>query len=65
MGTASDPKFELKVLWKEVFLPSYDALVAVGGPAEGATVIHQEDNASPHQEGILVHIHVLLSLPKW
>ncbi len=32
-------------------MPSYDALTAPGGPAEGAVVVHQEDNAPPHQEG--------------
>ncbi len=39
-------------LWEHVILPAYDELTAVGGPAEGATVVHQEDNAAPpHQEG--------------
>ncbi len=50
-GTPSDPEFALRTLWEHVILPAYDALTAVGGPAEGAVVVHQEDNASPHQEG--------------
>jgi hypothetical protein len=50
-GTPSDPKFALRTLWEHVILPAYDSLTAVGGPAEGATVAHQEDNAPPHQEG--------------
>ncbi len=50
-GTSSDPKFALRTLWEHVILPAYDALTAVGGPAEGATVVHQEDNAPPNQEG--------------
>ncbi len=50
-GTPSDPKFALRTLWETIILPAYDALTAVGGPAEGATVVHQEDNAPPHQEG--------------
>jgi hypothetical protein len=50
-GTPSDPKFALRTLWEHVILPAYDSLTAVGGPAEGATVVHQEDNAPPHQEG--------------
>jgi hypothetical protein len=29
-------------------LPELDALVMPGGPCEGAVVVHQEDNASPH-----------------
>jgi hypothetical protein len=49
--TPSDPKFALRTLWEHVILPAYDALTAEGGPAEGATVVHQEDNAPPHQEG--------------
>ncbi len=39
-GTPSDPKFALRTLWEHVLLPAYDALTAVGGPAEGATVVH-------------------------
>ena len=50
-GTPSDPKFALRTLWEAIILPAYDALTAVGGPAEGAIVVHQEDNAPPHQEG--------------
>ena len=50
-GTPSDPKFALRTLWEHVILPAYDELTSVGGPAEGATVVHQEDNAPPHQEG--------------
>ncbi len=50
-GSPSNPKFALRTLWEHVILPAYDSLTAVGGPAEGATVVHQEDNAPPHQEG--------------
>jgi hypothetical protein len=50
-GTPSDPKFALRMLWEHVILPAYDALTAIGSPAEGATIVHQEDNAPPHQEG--------------
>ena len=50
-GTPSDPKFALRTLWEAIILPAYDALTAPGGPAEGAVVVHQEDNAPPHQEG--------------
>jgi hypothetical protein len=50
-GTPSDPKFTLRTLWEAIILPAYDALTAPGGPAEGAVVVHQEDNAPPHQEG--------------
>jgi hypothetical protein len=49
-GTPSDPKFALRTLWEHVILPAYDALTAVGSPAEGATVVHQEDNAPSHQQ---------------
>jgi hypothetical protein len=49
-GTPSDPKFALRTLRKHAIVPAYDALTAVGGPAEGATVVNQEDNASPHLE---------------
>jgi hypothetical protein len=49
--TPSDPKFALRTLWETIILPAYDALTAPGGPAEGAVVVHQEDNAPPHQEG--------------
>ena len=51
IGTPTDPKFALRTLWEAIILPAYDALTAVGGPAEGAVVVHQEDNAPPHQEG--------------
>ncbi len=44
-GTPSDPKLALRTLWEHVILPAYDALTAVGGPAEEAMVVHQEDNA--------------------
>jgi hypothetical protein len=53
-GTPTEPKFALKTLWEAIILlPAYDALTAVGGPAEGAVIVivHQEDNAPPHQEG--------------
>jgi hypothetical protein len=48
IGTPTDPKFALRTLWEEIILPAYDALTAVGGPAEGAVIVH---NAPPHQEG--------------
>ncbi len=48
--TPSDPKFALRT-WEAIILPACDALTAPGGPAEGAVVVHQEDNAPPHQEG--------------
>ncbi len=48
IGTPTEPKFALRTLWKATVLPAYDALTAVGGPAEGATIVHQEDNAPPH-----------------
>ncbi len=57
IGTPTDPKFALRTLWAEIILPAYDALTAVGGPAEGAVIVHQEDNAPPHQEG---DFHALL-----
>jgi hypothetical protein len=50
-GTPSDPKFALRTLWEHVILPAYNALTAVGSPADGATVVHQEDNVPPHQVG--------------
>ena len=51
IGTPTEPKFALRTLWEAIILPAYDALTAVGGPAEGAVIVHQEDNAPPHQEG--------------
>ncbi len=50
-GTPSDPKFALRTFWETIILPAYDALTAPGDPAESAVVVHQEDNAAPHQEG--------------
>ncbi len=52
-GTPSEPKlkFALRTLWEVIILPAYDALTAPGEPAEGAVVVHQDDNALPHQEG--------------
>ncbi len=51
-GSPSDPKFALRFLWEALILPAYDALTAIGDPAEGAVVVLQEDdNAPPHQEG--------------
>jgi hypothetical protein len=44
-GTPDKPKFALRHLWEYGLLPSLDALVADGGLAEGAVVVHQEDNA--------------------
>ena len=48
VGTPTDPKFALKFLWEHTLIPTIEALVAPGGPCEGATVIFQEDNAGPH-----------------
>jgi hypothetical protein len=45
IGTPDKPKFSLRLLWEYCLLPSLDALVAIGGQCEGATVVHQEDNA--------------------
>ncbi len=47
-GTAAKAKFSLMELWTTVLLPELDALVKVGGPCEGALVVHQEDNAVAH-----------------
>jgi hypothetical protein len=47
----------LTQLWEYGLLPSLDALVAVGGLAEGAVVVHQEDNA-----GIVVTIIITVSV---
>ena len=43
--TPDKPKFALRTLWEYGLLPSFDALVGVGGQCEGAIVVHQEDNA--------------------
>jgi hypothetical protein len=51
IGTPTEPKFALRTLWEAIILPAYDVLTAVGGPAEGAVAVHQEDTAPPHQEG--------------
>ena len=48
VGTPTEPKFALKFLWEHTLIPTIEALVAPGGPCEGATVIFQEDNAGPH-----------------
>jgi hypothetical protein len=56
-GTPDKPKFALRHLWGYGLLPSLDALVAVGGLAEGAVVVHQEDNA-----GIVVTIPITVSV---
>jgi hypothetical protein len=44
-GTPDKPKFPLKPMWEYGLLPQLDALVGPGGQCEGATVVHQEDNA--------------------
>jgi hypothetical protein len=41
-GTAAKPQFPLKALWENVLIPQLEALVAPGGAAEGAVVVHQE-----------------------
>ena len=49
-GTATVPCFPLKLLWEHSLLPAIQAMVAPGGPCEGAQVVYQEDNAGPHTE---------------
>jgi hypothetical protein len=44
-GTPNKPKFSLRPLWEFGLLPQFDALVAPGGLCEGASIVHQEDNA--------------------
>ncbi len=44
-GTPDKPKFALRVLWEHGLLPQFDALVGPGGLCEGATIVHQGDNA--------------------
>ena len=41
-GTPAKPKFPLKALWESVLIPQLESLVAPGGKAEGAVVVHQE-----------------------
>ena len=50
-GTPTAPCFPLKGVWEHALIPCVEALVAVGGPCEGAQVVFQEDNAGPHTEG--------------
>ncbi len=45
VGTPDKPKFALRPLREHSLLPSFDALVAAGGPCAGAIVVHQEDSA--------------------
>ncbi len=53
IGTPTDPNFQLLQLWEVVLLPALDSMVAPGGPCAGAVVVvHQENNAGPHKEGI-------------
>ena len=49
-GTATVPCFPLKLLWEHSLLPAIQAMVAPGGPCEGAQVVYQEDIAGPHTE---------------
>ena len=51
-GSPTAPCFPLKGVWEHSLIPSVEALIAVGGPCEGAQVVFQEDNAGPHIEGI-------------
>jgi hypothetical protein len=44
-GTPDKPKFALRLLWEHGLLPQFDALVGPGGLREGASIVHQEDNA--------------------
>jgi len=50
-GTPTAPCFPLKGVWEHALIPSVEALIAEGGPCEGAQVVFQEDNAGPHIEG--------------
>ncbi len=52
IGTPTKPKFALKNLWEHVLIPTLELLVAPGGRCAGAMVVHQEDNAGSHKEGI-------------
>ena len=44
-GGNCNPKFALRLLWEHSLLPQLDALIGPGGLCEGATIVHQEDNA--------------------
>jgi hypothetical protein len=44
-GTPDKPKFSLRPLWEYGLLSQFDTLVGPGGLCEGATIMHQEDNA--------------------
>jgi hypothetical protein len=57
-GTPDKPKLALRPLWEYGLLPQFDELVGPGGQCEGATVMHQEDNA-----GTTVSRFVCMSLP--
>ncbi len=45
-GTSTVPCFPLKFLWEHSLMPAIKAMVAPGGPCEGAQVVYQEDNGS-------------------
>ncbi len=51
-GTPTNPKFALQtLLWEHALILALESLVAPGGRCEGAAVVHQEDNAGPHNAG--------------
>jgi hypothetical protein len=55
-GTPANPKFALTVLWEHSLLPQFDALIGPGGLCEGATIVHQEDNAGNTLHRTLSHL---------
>jgi hypothetical protein len=54
-GTPANPKFALRLLWEHSLLPQLDALIGPGGICEGATIVHQEDNAGNTLHRTLSH----------
>ena len=60
VGTPDKPKFALRTLWEYGLLPQFDALVGPGGKCEGATVVHQEDNAGVVDCFPPTHVKVLI-----
>jgi hypothetical protein len=49
-GTATDPKFPLKLVFSNCIFPQLDELTRPGGQYEGYKVVVQGDNAGPHQD---------------
>jgi hypothetical protein len=50
-GSTKKPCFALKDLWESNLIPAIKELVKPGAKYHGYTVVFQEDNAGPHQEG--------------